>query len=130
MANKLDGLTDLFMCWSDDITQDEFRRLVKWCGGSEGPLKKRIADDILKEREAYALFEKLKERGDISTQDPGLLITLFGKIQRTDLVDQVKVRYALGFDNDVSDEDLKKWVKIWNGKGKPEGTQWIQGGMR
>ncbi|XP_070564779.1 uncharacterized protein [Ptychodera flava] len=108
--SMLDPLNHYFMLWSDDLDEGEVERMVKWCGGERGLIKKRAASELLKGK-ACDLFFKLREMGEINEVKCDVLIKLFSFINRGDLVDQVKARYEIGFDRDVSEEELKEYIR-------------------
>ncbi|XP_070536673.1 uncharacterized protein [Ptychodera flava] len=96
-------LTDL----SDEIGQGDLVQIVKLCGGLTPSIQKRERE-LLVQQGPLAVFEKLIEIGHLSTTQSSVLVKLLQKIKRSDLAEDAKVRYRLGFDRDVTQGDMEE----------------------
>ncbi|XP_070536688.1 uncharacterized protein [Ptychodera flava] len=99
---------------SEKISLDDLRKLVALCGGLTPSITRKDRADILSRGNTYALLAKLREIGHISETKPVVLVQLLQKVSRPDLIDDLRVRYSLGFHRHVTAIDYDKALEERN----------------
>ncbi|XP_070536685.1 uncharacterized protein [Ptychodera flava] len=99
---------------SEKISLDDLRKLVALCGGLTPSITRKDRADILSRGNTHALLAKLREIGHISETKHVVIVQLLQKVNRPDLVDDLRVRYSLGFHKHVTAIDYDKALEERN----------------
>ncbi|XP_070580635.1 spectrin alpha chain-like [Ptychodera flava] len=94
---------------AEDISKDKFSRMLDLSGSLESsPITTRDREKI---EDPYQLLKKMEHYDHINDTKCDVLVNLLKKADRNDLALEVEVRYIIGFDHDISREELQGKVE-------------------
>ncbi|XP_006823790.1 uncharacterized protein LOC102807859 [Saccoglossus kowalevskii] len=108
---RVDHFLDFLCSLSEEIGRDDIITMVGLTAALEEPIGKN-AREQLENKKAYALFQKLCETGHLTKNNSKTLTYLLTKANLLALVTQVEVRFRMGFDVEVTPEQLKAKVDL------------------